>query len=72
MAKTKPPGYNSLNVYLPEDLHNKIKSLVKFGKANDLIVECLAEAIAPRWKEWIERHHAELQPLAKSKKAQKS
>jgi len=63
MPKKKPPGTVSHTVFLPEDLHKKVTTLAKYGEADDLIVECTAEAIEPRWKRWLRQ---EMSKVAKS------
>jgi hypothetical protein len=54
MAKKRPPGTVGHTLFLPEDLHRKIVRLSTYGKADDLIIECLTKEIEPRYQRWLE------------------
>lgn len=53
MAKPKPAGTVTHTIFLPEAVHKQIIALAPYGEADDLIVECVVEAIKPRWEQWI-------------------
>jgi hypothetical protein len=55
MPKTKPPGTVSHQIFLPEELHKQVTTVASYGQADDLIVECIAEAMKPRWQKWLKR-----------------
>ena len=54
MAKKQPPGTVGHTLFLPEDLHRKIVRLSTYGKADDLIIECLTKEIEPRYQRWLQ------------------
>jgi hypothetical protein len=60
MGKPQPPDTVSHHIFLPAEVHKKVTALAKYGKADDLIVECVAEAIEPRWKRWLKQEYAKL------------
>ena len=53
MGKKQPEGTIAHTIFLPEDVHKQVTTLADYGKADDLIVECVAEAMKPRWKKWL-------------------
>jgi len=59
MAKIKPPGTVTHQIFLPEALHKKITSVAAYGTADDLIVECVSEAMEKRWNEWLKQQAKE-------------
>lgn len=60
MAKHQPPGTKSHYIFLPTELHERVTSVAKYGKADDLIVECIAEAMERRWREWVKQQAKKL------------
>jgi hypothetical protein len=54
MAKKQPPGTVGHTLFLPEDLHRKIVRLSTYGKADDLIIECLIKEIEARYQGWLQ------------------
>lgn len=72
MAKTCPEGTIPHIVCLPKDLHEKVRKLAEYGKADALIVECAREEILRRWAQFIRDEHQKL-PLGDiSKKTSKT
>lgn len=55
MAKKQPPGTVPHTIFLPEELHGRVKAMAPYGTADDLIVECVKEAIEGRWREWVKK-----------------
>ena len=53
MGKQRPPGTRIHTLYVPEDVHKQVASVAGYGAADDLIIECLREAMRPRWKKWL-------------------
>jgi hypothetical protein len=60
MAKIQPPNTVGRQIYLPADLHRKIKALTAHGEADDLIIHCLTESIGRRYKQLIEKEHSKI------------
>jgi hypothetical protein len=60
MAKQQPPNTKGHTLFLPNELHRKIKVLTKYGTADDLIIECVEEGISLRWKDWIAQEYAKV------------
>jgi hypothetical protein len=60
MAKTKPPGTIAHQIFLPEALHKKVTALAPYGSADDLIVDCIGEAMEKRWNEWVKQQAREI------------
>jgi hypothetical protein len=61
MAKKKPEGTVSHQIFLSTELHKRVTTLAEYGKADSLIVECVTEAIEPRWKRWLKKENAKVQ-----------
>jgi hypothetical protein len=40
------------------ELHKKFTTLAAYGGSDELIVECITEAIEPRWKRWLKQEYA--------------
>jgi len=55
MAKKKPAGTVTHQIFLSAELHKKVTTLTTYGEADSLIVTCVEEGIAPRWKKWLEQ-----------------
>jgi hypothetical protein len=54
MGKPQPPGTVTHTVFLPAELHRKVAAVAPAGKsADDVIVECVEEAMKLRYKEWL-------------------
>jgi len=60
VAKTQPPGTVSHYIFLPIELHEKVTTVAKYGTADDLIVECVSEAMEKRWREWVKQQAKKL------------
>jgi hypothetical protein len=60
MSKQKPPGTVSRTLYLPDELHRQITALASHGEVDALIIECLTEAMKPRWAKWLKREMKKL------------
>jgi len=60
MAKTKPPGTITHQIFVPAALHNKLTAVAPYGTADDLIIECITEAMEKRWIEWMKREAKEM------------
>lgn len=60
MAKKQPADTTSHTLFLPDELDRKIKVLAKYGAADDLIIKCVEEGIASRWKGWIAQEYAKV------------
>jgi hypothetical protein len=60
MAKTKPPGTVSHQIFVPEALHHKLTAVAPYGTVDDLIIECITEAMEKRWIEWMKREAKEM------------
>jgi hypothetical protein len=60
MPKQRPPGTKSRTIYLPDELHRQVTSVAAYGEVDDLIVECLTEAMKPRWEKWLKQKVKEL------------
>jgi hypothetical protein len=53
MGKSKPPGTTTHTIYLPDAIHTQVASVAGYGGADDLIIECIREAMKPRWAKWL-------------------
>jgi len=54
MGKIQPPGTVTHTVFLPTELHKKVSAVAPDGQtADDIIVECVKEAMEKRWKDWL-------------------
>jgi hypothetical protein len=60
MAKPQPPDTKSKTIYIPLDLHTKITRIAGYGKVDPLIIECLEEAIEPRYEKWVKEELAKV------------
>lgn len=70
MGKTKPPDCVSHQIFLPNEVHKKVTTLAKYGEADSLIVECVIEAIEPRWKQWIAQEYGKVTKDAQNESGQ--
>jgi hypothetical protein len=66
MPKQKPPGTVTHTLFLPEEVHKQITTIADYGKADDLIVECITQAMKPRWKKWLKQENEKLRYDSKS------
>jgi len=57
MGKAQPKDTVSHYIFLPKELHERVTKVAKYGEADDLIIECVSEAMEKRWREWL-RHEA--------------
>ena len=55
MAKKQPPDTKTHTIFLPNEVHNRVKTLAGYGEVDALIVECVKEAIEWRWREWMKQ-----------------
>ena len=54
MGKPQPPGTVTHTIFLPAELHRKVATVAPVGKTpDDVIVECVEEAMKQRYKEWL-------------------
>jgi len=60
MPKTKPPGTVTHTIFLPEEIHRQVTTVAKYGEADDLIVECVAEGMRQRWAKFIKGEYKKL------------
>lgn len=60
MAKEQPPNTASRTIFVPLELNKKLTAMAEHGKVDDLIFECLEEAVAPRWSKWLKAELAKL------------
>lgn len=60
MPKQKPPGTVTHTIFLPEAVHKQVATIAGYGEADDLIVECVTEAMKPRWEKWLKREYKKL------------
>jgi hypothetical protein len=60
MPKQRPPGTITHTVFLPEELHKQVTTLAEYGAADDLIIECISEAMKPRWEKWLTQEYNKL------------
>lgn len=47
-------------IYVPSELHDRIKTLARYGTADDLIIECITESVRPRWEKWLKQEYEKL------------
>ena len=60
MPKQKPPGTTTHTIFLPDEVHKQIAAIAGYGGADDLIIECVIEAMKPRWAKWLKQEQAKL------------
>jgi hypothetical protein len=60
MGKSKPPGTTTHTLYLPDAIHKQVATVAGYGGADDLIIECIAEAMKPRWAKWLKQEYKKL------------
>lgn len=60
MAKKQPVGTVSHTIFLPEELHKQVSVVAGYGHADELIVECLTEAMKLRWVRWVRQENEKL------------
>ena len=60
MGKTRPDNAVSHLLYVPVDLDRKLKNIARYGKVDDLIIECLEGAIGPRYEKWVKQELAKV------------
>jgi hypothetical protein len=70
MPKKQPTDTTSHTLFLPNELDRKIKSLAKYGTADDFIIRCIEEGIVPHWKEWIAQEYAKVSEGVKDENRQ--
>jgi hypothetical protein len=61
MGKQQPPNTKGHQLFLPNDLDQKIKTLAPYGTVDDFIIRCIREGLAPHWKQYISQEYASLQ-----------
>jgi hypothetical protein len=60
MPKKQPTNTVGRVIFLPKDLHQKIKAMVEHGEVDGLIVECLEEGVGTRYRRWLKKENAKL------------
>jgi hypothetical protein len=55
MPKQRPPGTTTHTIFLPAEVHKQVTSVAGYGEVDDLIVECVTEAMKPRWGKWLKQ-----------------
>lgn len=60
MGKPRPPGTVPHTIFLPEELHKRVKAMASHGTTDDLIIECVKEGMEKRWKEWVKQQARDL------------
>jgi hypothetical protein len=55
MAKKKPDGTVTHTIFLPDEVHKQVAAIAGYGNADDLIIECVREAMKPRWAKWLKQ-----------------
>jgi hypothetical protein len=60
MPKQRPPGTVTHTIFLPDEVHKQVASVAGYGEADDLIIECITEAMKPRWEKWLKQQAKEL------------
>ena len=71
MAKQQPPDTTGHQLYLPNELHQRIKVLAKYGTVDDFIIGCIKEGFEPLWKEYVTQEYARLQQGENKKRSGK-
>ena len=61
MGKLQPPNTKGHQLYLPDELDRKIKSLTSYGTVDDFIIKCIEEGLQPHWDEFVTQEYARLQ-----------
>jgi hypothetical protein len=51
-------------IFLPKDLHQRVKAMVGHGEVDSLILECLEEGILTRYRRWLKRENVKLEKAA--------
>jgi len=53
MGKKQPPNTTGHLLFVPDDLHQKLKILAKYGEVDDLIIRCIRDGFEPHWRKFI-------------------
>jgi hypothetical protein len=61
MPKKQPPNTIGRVIFLPKDLHQRVKAMVGHGEADDLLIDVLEEGISSRYRRWLKRENAKLE-----------
>ena len=61
MGKPQPPNTKGHQLYLPNELDRKIKTLATYGTVDDFIIKCIEEGLEPHWNEYVIQEYARLQ-----------
>jgi len=64
MPKKQPPNTVGRVIFLPKDLHQRVKAMVGHGEVDSLILECLEEGILTRYRRWLKRENVKLEKAA--------
>jgi len=60
MPKQRPPGTVTHTIFLPDEVHKQVTTVAGYGAVDDLIVECVKEAMEGRWREWVKQQAKKL------------
>jgi hypothetical protein len=72
MAKQQPPNTKGHTLFLPNELHQKLKLLASYGTVDNFIIQCIEDGLAPRWKEYVAEEYARLQEEEKNENRQRA
>jgi hypothetical protein len=61
MAKAQPPNTTGHQLYVPNELHQKVKLLASYGTVDDFIIKCIEEGVEPHWREYVTKEYAKVQ-----------
>jgi hypothetical protein len=72
MPKQKPPGTVTHTIFLPNAVHKQVAAVAGHGGVDDLIIECVTEAMKPRWAKWLKQEYKKLSYDADSENGQRT
>ena len=62
MGKPQPPNTKGHQLFLPNELDQKLKLLATYGTVDDFIIKCIKEGLEPHWRKYVTQEYARLQP----------
>jgi hypothetical protein len=72
MGKTQPPNTKGHQLFIPNELHGKLKLLASYGTVDDFIIKCIEAGMAPHWRDYVSQEYARLNPGEKGENGQKA
>ena len=72
MGKHQPPNTKGHQLYIPDELHQKLKLLFAHGTVDDFIIKCIEAGIKPHWEEYVTREYAKVQEGRRGENRKKS